>query len=87
LAGDRVELTFSRVDNPGNRIALTAYLDDDMSYYTLLAAKKLGLKPGDRFSVTAPNGQSVPVLGRTVREVIERFGTRFNIAPADIAGR
>jgi len=82
---EQVELTFARVENPERKVKLTAYLDDEIAYYAILAAKRLGLRPDEEFGLFTPSG--IPVKhasSATVRGVISKYGTTsFHIVSAD----
>jgi len=86
-----VNLTFTKMTgskNPGSSITLRAHVDDEMSYYAALAAKKLGFRPDQEIVVMSPAGLCVQIVGKTVGEVIRRHKTtHFNIATGDVIGR
>jgi len=82
-----VELTFRRADNPSRQVVMKAHVDDDFVDYVIEAAKKLGFGPGQRIGVAGTDGLPVGVEGRTVREVVLRRGTVFNITSEKFLGR
>jgi len=87
-----VDLTFTRItrsENPGAKTIIRAHVDDEMSYYVLVAAKKLGFRPGQKIVITTPMGSwFVEIEGRTVGEVIRKYRTtHFNITTPDDFGR
>ena len=81
-----VELIFARADNPSRRISIRAHLDDDMVYYAIEAAKKLGFGPDEEFGLSTPDGRPVRIVDRSVRDVVMSRGTVFTIASRDMLG-
>ncbi|HDJ26318.1 MAG TPA: hypothetical protein ENF34_03290 [Candidatus Bathyarchaeota archaeon] len=82
--GEQVELVFTRIDNPERKVKLLAYLDDEMAYYAMVAAKKLGLRTDEEFGLQTPSGLPIPkIADKSVREIVNTYGTMFNLVSAD----